>query len=149
MVPLHILRIDFGNDQRHVLLHAEGTRIIHKYGAGRLDGWRIFFSDLILRSAQHDIHAGKGALAGFLHHDGLALKIDGAARAAATGQRPQRSYGEVPLFQNFQHLTAHGSRGAQYGYVILFHLSFPPIMKLLYNTRMVFSKSLFSTPTMM
>ena len=149
LVPLHILRVDLGDHQGHVLIQAEGAGVVHEHGAGLDDGERVLLGDIVLRRAQHQIQALKGAVGG--GHDLHLAAVEGqlGARAAGAGDGTQLRHGELALLQNLHHLAAHRAGGAQNTYLELFHFATSSFTKLSYRTRMACSKSFSSTPTMM
>ena len=62
-----ILRVDLRDHQRHIGVHAEGTGIIHEHGARLNDGRGETLGDVVLRSAQHDVHTLEGTVLSGLH----------------------------------------------------------------------------------
>ena len=53
------LRIDFGNDQRHVGVHAEMRRVVDDYAAGGTGARRMDGGNLGARRKQSDIDAAE------------------------------------------------------------------------------------------
>ena len=116
-----VLGVDLGHNQRNVGVHTEGGGVVNEDGAclddigGKLPGEAAAYG------TQYDIHTLEGIGSGFAHDDLFAAEGDSAACAAGRGQRQQGGNGEVALFQNLQHFTAHGTGGAQNGNVIFLH----------------------------
>ena len=74
---LHVLRIDLRHDQGHVRVHAEGAGVIYEHRALLDDGRGELLGDIVLRRAQHDVHALEGLVTGHLHGEVVALPVDG------------------------------------------------------------------------
>ena len=77
LVLLHVLRIDLRHDQGHIRVHAEGAGVIHEHRARLDDGRGELLGDVVLRRAQHDVHALEGLVTGHLHGEVVALPVDG------------------------------------------------------------------------
>ena len=127
LVPLHILRIDFRHNQRHVGIQPEGGGIVHKDRTGLHDGRSELLGNVVFRRAQHDVHALKGGITGLLNGHVFALELHGLAGGTGRGQGHQLPHRKVPLGQDFHHFLSHGAGCAQDGYGILFHIPFPPV----------------------
>ena len=84
MVPLNVIGIDLGHDQRHLGIHAEGVAVIDYDGAA-LDGLRQqLLGDIVAGGAEYDVAALKGLGASLLNHNLLAAELNGlACRARA------------------------------------------------------------------
>lgn len=81
-MPLDIVGIDLGHDQRHLGIHAEGMAVVYHDGA-TLDGLgQQLLRDIVAGSAEYDVAALKGLGASFLDHNLLAAELDGLARRA-------------------------------------------------------------------
>ena len=123
VMPLDIVGIDLGHDQRHLGIHTEGMAVVDHDGAA-LDGLRQqLLGDIVAGSAEHDVAALKGLGASFLNHDLLAAELNGLARGACTCQQLELADRELLLVEALEHLGAHGSRRAQNSNRVLFHAS--------------------------
>ena len=109
IVPSYILGVNLGNDQRHLGIHTESRGVIHKHSACGLDSGSKTLSDIVLGSAQDDVHALKSGVASFLNGDFLALEHQSLAGTAAACQRDQLAHGEVALLQNLDHFLTYGA----------------------------------------
>ena len=116
-----VLGVDFRNDQRHIGVHAERAGVVHKHGPRLDDGRRKPLGDVVLRRAQHDVHALEGLIAGQLHGDVLSLPGQQLPHGPFRRQQVQLRHREIPLRQDLHHLTAHRTGGAQDRNFILFH----------------------------
>ena len=123
-VPGHVLGVDLGHDQGHLGIQPEGRGIIHKHSTGLHDGGSELLGNVILRCAQHDIHALKGLVPGFLNGYLFIAPLQCLACASCAGQRNQLANREIALLENLHHFLSHGAGGTQNGNGILFHSEF-------------------------
>ena len=129
-----IAGVDLRHDERHIRVKAEGAGIVHKHRARSFDGGGKALCDVVFRRAEHDVHAFKRRVAGFLDDDFPPCKGNGLARAARACKQAQLCNGEVALGKHFDHLLPDGARCAEDGYVIklfLFHRGRSFLVKLL------------------
>ena len=105
---LHVLRIDL----RHIRVHAEGAGVIHEHRTRLDDGRGELLGDVVLRRAQHDVHALEGLVTGHLHGDVVALPVDSLSHGPGRRQQVQLLDGEIALGQYLHHLAAHRAGGA-------------------------------------
>ncbi len=101
-----VFGVDFGNDERHIIVKTERRGIVDVYGACLFDGGRKFFAHGVADCAKNDVHAFKCLFIGFLNGDfGVA---EGKLCAGGTGacEGAQFTDGEIALVKNFQHFTA-------------------------------------------
>ena len=124
LVLLHVLRIDLRHDQGHIRVHAEGAGVIHEHRARLDDGRGELLGDVVLRRAQHDVHALEGLVTGHLHGDVVALPVDSLSHGPGRRQQVQLLDGEIALGQYLHHLAAHRAGGAQNSNFILFHMMY-------------------------
>ena len=124
MVLLHVLRIDFRDDQRHIRVHPERRGAINKHTARLDDGRGQLLRDVVLCGAQDNVDTFKCAVARFLDLDRLAAERHGLPGASGAGQRAQLRDGEAALFQDLHHFLADGARRAQDCYIIFLHSEF-------------------------
>ena len=81
-MPLDVVGIDLGHDQRHLGIHAEGVAVVDHDGAA-LDGLgQQLLGDIVTGSAEYDVAALKGLGASLFDHDLLAVELNGLARGA-------------------------------------------------------------------
>ena len=122
-MPLDVIGIDLGHDQRHLGIHAEGVAVVDHNGAA-LDGLgQQFLGDIVAGSAEYDVAALKGLGASLLNHNLLAAELDGLARRACARQQLELTDRKLLLVEALEHLGAHGSRRAQNSNRVLFHAS--------------------------
>ena len=122
-MPLNVISVDLGHDQRHLGIHAEGMAVVDHDGA-ELDGLRQqLLRDIVAGSAEYDVAALKGLGASFLNHDLLAAELDGLARRTRARQQLELANRKLLLVEALEHLGAHGSRRAQNSNRVLFHAS--------------------------
>lgn len=71
-MPLDIVGIDLGHDQRHLGIHAEGMAVVDHDGAA-LDGLgQQLLRDIVAGGAKYDVAALKGLGASLFDHNLLA-----------------------------------------------------------------------------
>ena len=81
-MPLDVVGVDLGHDQRHLGVHAEGMAVVDHDGAA-LDGFgQQLLGDIVAGSAEYDVAALKGLGASLFDHNLLAAELDGLARRA-------------------------------------------------------------------
>lgn len=123
VMPLDVVGIDLGHDQRHLGIHAEGMAVVDHDGAA-LDGLgQQLLRNIVAGSAKHNVTALKGLGASLFDHDLLAAELDGFTRGACTCQQLELANRELLLVEALEHLGAHGSRRAQNSNRVLFHAS--------------------------
>ena len=82
VMPLDVVGVDLGHDQRHLGVHAEGMAVVDHDGAA-LDGLgQQLLGDIVAGSAEYDVAALKGLGASLFDHNLLAAELDGLARRA-------------------------------------------------------------------
>ena len=80
VMPLDVVGIDLGHNQRHLGIHAEGVAVVDHDGAA-LDGLgQQLLGDIVTGSAEYDVAALKGLGASLFDHDLLAVELNGLAR---------------------------------------------------------------------
>ena len=123
VMPLDVVGVDLGHDQRHLGVHAEGMAVVDHDGAA-LDGFgQQLLGDIVAGSAEYDVAALKGLGASLLNHNLLAAELDGLARRACARQQLELTDRKLLLVEALEHLGAHGSRRAQNSNRVLFHAS--------------------------
>ena len=122
VMVLHILGVDFGNHQGYIFIQPEGGGVVNKDSTGLYDGGGETLGNVVFRCTQHDVHALKGIIAGFLDGHFLALEGYGLAGRAGRGQRNQLAHGKIPFGQNLHHFLSYRTGGTQDGYSVLFHI---------------------------
>ena len=123
MVPLDVVGIDLGHDQRHLGIHSKGVAVVDHDGAA-LDGLgQQLLRNVVAGGSKHDVAALKGLGASFLNHDLLAAELDGLARRTHARQQLELANRKLLLVEAIEHLGAHGSRRAQNSNRVLFHAS--------------------------
>ena len=81
-MPLDVVGVDLGHDQRHLGVHAEGMAVVDHDGAA-LDGFgQQLLGDIVAGSAEYDVAALKGLGASLFDHNLLGAELDGLARRA-------------------------------------------------------------------
>ena len=120
-VPLHVLGVDLGDDQRHLGIETEGAGVVDEHRAGLNDGGREALGNVVLRRAEHDVETLKGVVRRLDDRALPAAEVDLAARAARGGDGAQLADGELALEQNFHHFLTHGARRAENAYIIKLH----------------------------
>ena len=122
-MPLDIVGIDLGHDQRHLGIHTEGMAVVDHDGAA-LDGLgQQLLRDIVTGGSKHNVAALKGLGASLFDHDLLATELDGLARRTRARQQLELANRELLLVEALEHLGAHGSRRAQNSNRVLFHAS--------------------------
>ena len=123
MMPLDVVGVNLGHDQRYLGIHTEGMAVIDHDGAA-LDGLgQQLLRNVVAGGSKHDIAALKGLGASFLNHDLLAAELNGLARGACTCQQLELANRELLLVEALEHLGAYSSRRAQNSNRVLFHAS--------------------------
>ena len=122
-MPLDIVGIDLGHDQRHLGIHAEGMAVVDHDSAALYGLGQQFLGDIVAGSAKHDVTALKGLGASLFDHNLLAAELDGFARRTRARQQLELTDRELLLVKALEHLGAHGSRRAQNSNRVLFHAS--------------------------
>ena len=116
-VPIEVARVDLGNHQRHVLVHAECAGVVDHHGARVDHGLTHLLGHLGAAAEQRDVDAlealGRHFLDGQLAsgHIAAAVERELLARAAGARQSAHLARREVQVMQHFQKLQAHGARG--------------------------------------
>ena len=122
-MPLDVIGVNLGHDQRHLGIQTEGVAVIDHDGAA-LDGLgQQLLGDIVAGSAEHDVAALKGLGASLFDHNLLAAELDGLARRARARQQLELIDRKLLLVEALKHLGAHGSRRAQNSNRVLFHAS--------------------------
>src|SRR5690606_18964799 len=111
-VVAQLFRVDLGNDQRDVGLHAQRGALVDDNATGGDRVGRESAGDRAAGSEERQIHAGKNTGLGLLDDEGLAGEIDGLARRTRRGEKPQAGQGEVALVQKTDELLTDGTGGA-------------------------------------
>ena len=71
-MPLNVIGVNLGHDQRHLGIHAEGVAVVDHNGAS-LDGLgQQLLRDIVAGSAEYDVATLKGLGARLLYHNLLA-----------------------------------------------------------------------------
>ena len=122
-MPLDVVGIDLGHDERHLGIHTEGVAVVDHDGA-TLDGLgQQLLGDIVAGSAEYDVAALKGLGASLLNNNLLAAELDGLARRARARQQLELANRKLLLVEALEHLGAHGPRRAQNSNRVLFHAS--------------------------
>ena len=123
MMPLDVVGIDLGHDQRHLGIQAEGVAVVDHDGAALDSLGQQLLGDIVTGGTEHDVAALKGLGASLLNHNLLAAELDGLTRRACARQQLELTDRKLLLVQALEHLGAHGSRRAQNSNRVLFHAS--------------------------
>ena len=122
-MPLDVVGIDLGHDQRHLGIQAEGVAVVDHDGAALDSLGQQLLGDIVTGGTEHDVAALKGLGARLLNHNLLAAELDGLTRRACARQQLELTDRKLLLVQALEHLGAHGSRRAQNSNRVLFHAS--------------------------
>ena len=106
------VRVHFRHDQRHVLVVAEGRRIIDDDAALLADLRRPFLGDVAAGRHDADVGVGKIILVERLDLQRAVAERHFRALAAPRGQRHHFAHRKAALFQYVEHFPAHIARGA-------------------------------------
>ena len=102
-VVFDIRPIDFGNDKRHIVRHAEGGGIVHHHratGHGRVGE---VARDRSASAEERNIDAFERIQMQWLHRDFLATEGEGFSSGAGGCQQAEAGYGEVAAFHDAEH----------------------------------------------
>ena len=109
-------RVDLGDHQRHVRVHAEGRGIVD-HDRASLDGSGCELpGDVAARREQRDVDTLKGLLSELLDHDPLTAEVDGLAGRAGAGQRLELADREGALVHGGDEFGANSAGYAGNGY---------------------------------
>ena len=123
VVPLNVIGVNLGHDQRHLGIQTEGMAVVDHDGAA-LDGLgQQFLGDIVAGSAEYDVAALKGLGESLFDHNLLAAELDGLARRTRARQQLELANRKLLLVEALEHLGANSSRRAQNSNRVLFHAS--------------------------
>ena len=125
--PLRILGIHLRHHKRHILVHAEGARVVDHHGPVLGDRLRELARRAGTGRSEHIIDALEIVVVlQQLDRKGFATEHILAAGAALRAEQQQLVDGELTLLQNLQELLSHGAAGAHDSNS---HLSYIPLIK--------------------
>ncbi len=112
-----VVGVDFGHHQRHIVVHAERTRIIDHDSAVARDRPGIFARDARTGRDQCDIHTTEIRLVRqLLDLDLAAPKYIFLSGTATRPEQPQTVDSHIAALQYIQKLLSHGAARAHYCY---------------------------------
>ena len=131
-MPLGILRIDFGNDQRHVFLHAKRARVVDHDCTSCDDRLAHFLRDAGSCREKGDVHSLECPRSHFTHNDVSCGYATAAAEGNSLASRASRSEsanfgcGEIEVMQDVHEFLPNRTSCAGNGYYrVCGHLLFP------------------------
>ncbi len=102
-VVFDIRSIDFGNNERDTLRHAEGGGIVYHHRATGHGGVCEVARDRSASAEERDVDSFEGIQMQRLHLDFLASEGDGFSSGAGGCQKAEAGYGEVAAFHDAEH----------------------------------------------
>ena len=105
-----VFRIDFRNDERHVIFHAEGAGVVDHDASGIDAGLSVEFGDIGAGAEQSNVDALERFRFHLLDSDLLASEfhfLSGGTRGCEQFNGGNR---EISLFQGLDHFDADGAR---------------------------------------
>ena len=113
----HGLRVDLGDDERHLGIHPERGAVVDDDGAAGDCRGPVLPADAPAGAEQRDVDAverprGREVLDGVL----AVLKGEALPRGPLAGEEAEAAVGEVPVRDDAEELLAHRARGAHDGH---------------------------------
>ena len=108
-----ILGVDFGDDERHIIVETEGARIVHDQNALFGCTGQVHLGDIVVGGAERNIQPLKGFLTRELHFDIFVFELEFFAGRAFTAEQTQFFDREFALGEHNHHLLTDSARGAQ------------------------------------
>ena len=121
LVRLDRLGIDLGHDERHLRVHAEGTRVVDD-DRPCLDGMGSKLLACRTARKERDVNSLKGVRRRLLHRVLLAHKRDFLPCGAAGCEQPQLRERELALLDECQEFLSDRTRCAEYCDTIFLHI---------------------------
>ena len=114
-MPLDVLAVHLGHDERDVRLHAERGAVVDEDAAGVGDARSPHPGGRGSGRAEDEVGAVEGLLGGLPDGDGLVAVAQLAAGGAGGGEEAEVADGEVALGGDVEEDGADGPRGADDG----------------------------------
>jgi len=113
----HGLRVDLGDNERHLGVHPERGAVVHDDGAAGDGRGTVLPADAPAGAEERDVDAVEGPRRGEVL-DGVLAVLEGEAlpRGALAGQEAEAAVGEVPVRDDAEELLADRARGAHDGH---------------------------------
>ena len=109
-------RVHFRHHQGDVVIHAEGTGVVHHHRSSSHDRFAPLPRHRAAGGSQHQIHTRERRLAHLLHREVLA--IPGTPGSSRTGRRQQAQllHREMALLQQLQQFLPHSTARTKDGH---------------------------------
>jgi hypothetical protein len=113
----HGLRVDLGDDERHLGVHPERRAIVHHDGAAGDGGGAVLTADTPAGAEERDIDAVERPGRGEVLHGVLpVLEGDALPGGPLAGEEAEAAVGEVPVGDDAEELLPDGAGGADDGH---------------------------------
>ena len=114
-MPLEVLRVDLGDDQRHVIVDAKRARVVDHDTSRIHHGLAIFLGGVASAGKQRDVDALEARRRHLFDHELPIAKLDGATSRTSRGKRLDLGRREFALREYLEHLASDNTRGACHG----------------------------------
>ena len=117
-----VLCVAFRNNQRYIVVHTEGRRVVDHHSTVLGDVLLEFLAGACASRCKHEIHALEvvGIVLEFLDNNVLAAEVIGTAGTTGRAEENQFIEREVTLVQDFEELLTYGAACTHYSYFHFF-----------------------------